>query len=46
MFALSSLFVGLWDYLVNLTMMILTVWSVDGTGAETKANALAGWQGE
>ena len=46
MFALSSLFVGLWDYLVNLPMMILTVWSADGTGAETQANALAGLQGE
>ena len=45
MFALSSLFVGLWDYLLNLSMIILTVWSADGTVVETKANALAGWQG-
>jgi choline-glycine betaine transporter len=26
-------------------MMILTVWSADGTGAETLGNALANWQG-
>ena len=26
-------------------MMILTVWSADGTGAKNTANALAGWQG-
>ena len=45
MFVLSSLFVGLWDYLVNLPMRILTILSADGTGAETKANALTGWQG-
>ena len=45
LFALSALFVGLWDYMINLPMMILTVWSADGTGAENTANALAGWQG-
>ena len=45
LFALSALFVGLWDYVINLPMMILTVWSADGTGAANTANALAGWQG-
>ena len=45
LFALSALFVGLWDYVINLRMMILTVWSADGTGAANTANALAGWQG-
>ena len=45
LFALSALFVGLWDYVIKLPMMILTVWSMDGTGAENTANALAGWQG-
>ena len=45
LFALSALFVGLWDYVINLPMMILTVWSADGTGATNTANALAGWQG-
>jgi choline-glycine betaine transporter len=32
-------------YIVNLPMMILTVWSADGPGAETLGNALADWQG-
>ena len=45
LFALSALFVGLWDYVINLPMIILTVWSVDDAGAENTANALAGWQG-
>ena len=30
LFALSALFVGLWDYVINLPMMILTVWSAVG----------------
>jgi choline-glycine betaine transporter len=45
LFALSALFVGIWGHIVNLPMMILTVWSADGTGAETLGNALANWQG-
>ena len=44
-FSLSALFVGMWDYIVNLPMMILTVWSADGAGAEMFGNALAYWQG-
>jgi choline/carnitine/betaine transport len=41
-FALKALFVGLWDYLVALPSMMLTVWRPDGT--ET-GDALAAWQG-
>ena len=40
LFALSALFVGLWDYVINLQIMILTVWFADGTGATNTANAL------
>ena len=45
MFALSALFTGIWDYVINLPSMILTVWSNDGTGADNVTNSLAGWQG-
>ena len=45
MFALSALFTGLWDYIINLPSMVFTVWSPDGTGEENVANGLAGWQG-
>lgn len=41
-FGLSTLFVGIWDYLISIPSNILTVWAKDGT--ET-GNALAGWQG-
>ena len=41
-FSLKALFVGIWDYLVALPGISITVWSDDGT--ETGA-ALAGWQG-
>ncbi len=44
MFALSSLFVGLWDYLINLPAMSLTVWRPDGNPASIESQ-LAGWQG-
>ena len=44
MFALSSLFVGLWDYIINLPAMSLTVWRPDGN-PETIESQLAGWQG-
>ncbi|MFT6695527.1 MAG: choline/carnitine/betaine transport, partial [Paracoccaceae bacterium] len=44
MFALSSLFVGLWDYIIALPMMAVTVWSADGV-AESVSTKLAGWQG-
>ena len=44
MFALSALFTGLWDYIINLPSMVFTVWSADGN-AESEASKLAGWQG-
>lgn len=44
MFALSSLVTGLWDYIINLPMMSMTVWSADGD-PESVASKLAGWQG-
>ncbi len=44
MFALSSLFLGIWDYIINLPMMSMTVWKGDGN-AESEMTKLAGWQG-
>ncbi len=44
MFALSSLFLGICDYIINLPMMSLTVWKGDGN-AESEMTKLAGWQG-
>jgi choline/carnitine/betaine transport len=44
LFALSSLFVGLWDYIINLPMMAITVWTSDAN-AESVSSKLAGWQG-
>lgn len=41
-FALKALFVGLWDYVVGLPGMMLTVWRPDGTPMSAE---LAGWQG-
>jgi len=41
-FGLSTLFVGIWDYLVSIPGNLFTVWAMDGT--ET-GDALAGWQG-
>ena len=41
-FGLSTLVVGIWDYLISIPGNILTVWTKDGT--ET-GDALAGWQG-
>ncbi len=41
-FGLSTLVVGIWDYLISIPGNILTVWAKDGT--ET-GDALAGWQG-
>ena len=44
MFALTSLAQGIWDYLVNLPSMALTVYK--GNGVEDRvATQLAGWQG-
>lgn len=44
-FGLQALFVGMWDYIINLPAMSLTVWSGDGSDADNVANQLAGWQG-
>ena len=44
-FAFKALFIGMWDYIIALPSMSLTVWSPDGTGEENVANGLAGWQG-
>ena len=44
MFALTSLAQGIWDYLVNLPSMALTVYKGDGV-EDSVATQLAGWQG-
>ena len=41
-FGLSTLLVGIWDYLISIPGNIFTVWSKDGTEV---GDALAGWQG-
>ena len=43
-FGLKALVVGMWDYVLALPMMSLTVWTGDGN-AESVASKLAGWQG-
>ncbi|MDG1520206.1 MAG: BCCT family transporter [Yoonia sp.] len=43
-FALTSLAQGIWDYLVNLPSMALTVYKGDGV-EDSVATQLAGWQG-
>lgn len=43
-FAFKALFVGMWDYIIALPSMSLTVWSGDGN-AESEISKLAGWQG-
>jgi len=43
-FGLKALFVGMWDYVLALPSMSLTVWSGDGD-AESVVSKLAGWQG-
>ncbi len=45
LFALKSLFVGLWDYLLHLPAMAVTVWTADGN-PESVVSQLAGWQGD
>jgi len=42
LFVFRALLVGLWDYLLALVPMSLTVWTNDGTAT---GEALAGWQG-
>ncbi len=44
LFALGSFVVGLWDYVISLPSMALTVWKADGN-EESIASQLAGWQG-
>ncbi len=44
MFALQSLFVGIFDYIISLPAMVLTVWKSDGVEGSV-ATQLAGWQG-
>ncbi|MEP3231877.1 MAG: BCCT family transporter [Hyphomicrobiales bacterium] len=43
-FGLKALVVGMWDYILALPSMSVTVWSGDGD-AESVASKLAGWQG-
>ncbi|MGI3185066.1 BCCT family transporter [Nioella aestuarii] len=43
-FGLQALFVGIFDYLVNLPSMLFTVWRSDGVEGSV-ASQLSGWQG-
>ncbi len=43
-FAFKALFIGMWDYIIALPAMSMTVWSGDGN-ADSVASKLAGWQG-
>jgi len=45
MFAFKSLFLGLWDYIIALPAMSMTVFSGDGVD-DSVATQLAGWQGD
>lgn len=42
MFGLTTLFVGIWDYLLSIPGNMFTVWAKDGTEV---GDSLAGWQG-
>lgn len=42
-FGVQALFVGMWEYIINLPSMMFTVYSGDGTGGV--ADKLEGWQG-
>ena len=44
MFAFKALFLGMWDYIIALPAMSLTVFSSDGVEGSV-ATQLAGWQG-
>ncbi|MCO4848446.1 MAG: BCCT family transporter [Yoonia sp.] len=44
LFAFNALFLGMWDYIIALPMMSLTVFSGDGV-EDSVASQLAGWQG-
>ena len=43
-FGLQALVVGIWDYLINLPQMLVTVWRSDGVEGSV-ATQLEGWQG-
>ena len=43
-FGLQALFVGIFDYLINLPSMMFTVWQADGVEASV-ATQLSSWQG-
>jgi choline/carnitine/betaine transport len=45
MFAFKSLFLGMWDYVIALPAMSMTVFSGDGV-EDSVATQLAGWQGD
>jgi choline-glycine betaine transporter len=44
MFSFRALFLGMWDYVIALPAMSLTVFSGDGI-EDSVATKLAGWQG-
>ncbi|MFT4702037.1 MAG: choline/carnitine/betaine transport [Yoonia sp.] len=44
MFAFKALILGMWDYIIALPSMSLTIWNSDGN-AESEISKLAGWQG-
>lgn len=44
LFAFKALFLGMWDYIIALPMMSLSVFKGDGV-ADSVATQLAGWQG-
>ncbi len=44
MFAFKALFLGMWDYVLALPQMSLTIWKPDGN-PESEISKLAGWQG-
>ena len=44
LFSFKALFLGMWDYILALPQMSLTVWKPDGD-AESEISKLAGWQG-
>ncbi len=43
-FALKSLFLGIWDYVTGLPLMAITIWRPDGVEGSV-ATQLANWQG-
>jgi choline/carnitine/betaine transport len=43
-FGLTALFLGIWDYLISIPSLLLTVWKGDGVEGSV-ATQLEGWQG-